>query len=130
MFMIVSSLVYSMMVFQAFLNAIFHLNWLQKPKVVPRLLMFAYIFAFIWYASSIILFSENAFFLNRFNKELLDFTSVLAIASSLIFATYYILMLRPIKVSEGDEISHYYFAFPIHLLLYIGLIISTSLFNY
>jgi hypothetical protein len=121
---------YSTVIFQAFLNAVFHINWITKTRSVPRLLSCAYIFAFIWYICSICYFIEKAHFLSFFNLEVLDYLSVLSIAGSLIFATYFILMIKPVQVPLSDDKEHYYFAFPIHLLMYIGLIISTSIFNF
>jgi hypothetical protein len=127
--MIVYFLLYGTIIFQALINVVFHINWISKTKRVPLLLSFAYIFAFIWYASSVSFYIERANFLTIVNPELLDYISVLALSASLIFATYFVLMIKPVRMENDKDKNHYYFAFPIHLLMYVGLIILTSIFN-
>jgi hypothetical protein len=128
--MIVYFLLYGTIIFQALINVVFHINWISKNRRVPILLIFAYIFAFIWYASSVGFFLQKANFLTTINPELLDYISLLSLSASLIFATYYILMLRPVKVENDNHKNHYYFAFPIHLIMYVALIVLTSIFNF
>jgi hypothetical protein len=128
--MIVYFLLYGTMIFQALINVVFHINWISKNKRVPILLIFAYIFAFIWYASSLGFFIQKANFINKINPELLDYISLLSLTASLIFATYFILMLKPVRMENDNNKNHYFFAFPIHLFMYVVLIVLTSIFNF
>lgn len=127
--MIVYLMLYSTMIFQALINIVFHINWISKTKTVQPLLSIAYIFAFIWYITSIAFFVEKSNFLTNINPELLAYISTLALSASLMFATYYILMIKPTKNVNDNNKNHYYFAFPIHLVMYVALIILTSIFN-
>jgi hypothetical protein len=121
---------YSTIFFQVLINTIFHVNWLKKTHRVPLLLAFAYIFAFMWYVCSVLYFVSRIHFLTLISSEVLDLVSSLSITASLVIATYYILTLKPIKLqSPIDESVHYSFALPIHLLLYVGLLTISIVFN-
>jgi hypothetical protein len=122
---------YSTLFFQALLNAIFHINWIKKTHRVPLLLSAAYTFGFIWYLTSIFYYVNRVHYLNLFRTEVLDIVSSLCITASLITATYFILMLKPIKSPEDEEGNvHYYFAFPVHLIMYVVILVITAIFNF
>ena len=128
--MIFYFLMYGTIIFQALINVVFHINWISKTRRVPLLLSIAYIFAFVWYVSSLGYFVVKGNFINIINYELFDFISLISISASLIFATYFVLMLKPVKIENDQNKNHFYFAFPIHLLMYVGLILFTSIMNF
>ena len=128
--MIFYFLMYGTIIFQALINVVFHINWISKTRRVPLLLSIAYIFAFVWYVSSLGYFVVKGNFINIINYELFDFISLISISASLIFATYFVLMLKPVKIENDHNKNHFYFAFPIHLLMYVGLILFTSIMNF
>jgi hypothetical protein len=64
------------------------------------------------------------------NTSLMDNLAILSISTSLIIATYYLLTLRPVSLNVEDNEKKTFFVFPIHLVMYIALILTSGIFNF
>jgi hypothetical protein len=121
---------YSSIAFQALINGFFHLNWIQRPMRVPKLLIGAYSFAFVWYITSTLYLFGKTHLNAHINTSLMDNLAILSISTSLIIATYYLLTLRPVSLNVEDNEKKTFFVFPIHLVMYIALILTSGIFNF
>lgn len=128
--MLGNSLLYFTIFLQVLLNTMFHLNWIKKTPRVPLLLTVSYLLAFIWSFVSVYSILKKLHNIPYIDFMMLDVISNFSLTASLIFATYYTLTLKPINIPRENNQPHYYFAFPIHLFMYAGLLFLTMIFNF
>ncbi len=128
--LIANYLFYSSLAFQAMINGFFHLNWIKRPLRVPKLLIGAYSFAFIWYITSTLYIFGKTKLNTDINVALVDNIALLSISTSLIIATYYLLTLKPVSLPMSKDENKVFFVFPIHLIMYIALIVFSGVFNF
>lgn len=116
---------------QGVLNGFFHLNWIKRPSRLPRILIGAYTFAFIWYITSTLYYLGKSNYSNRINVPLMDNFALFSLAISLIFATFYLLSISPIKFPDPMDTDKEtsIIVFPIHLVMYVSIIFLTGFLN-
>ncbi|MGL4759295.1 MAG: hypothetical protein ACRCXZ_08215 [Patescibacteria group bacterium] len=119
---------YSSLVIQGVINGFFHLNWIKRPTRLPKILIGAYTFAFLWYITSTLYYLGKMNFSININTALMDNFALLSVSTSLVLATYYLLTLKPVSIPVDNE-QKQFFVFPIHLIMYIALIVLTGFFN-
>lgn len=127
--MLANSFLYFTIFLQVIANTLFHFNWIRKNPKVPLLLTISYGLAFSWSFVCIYSILKKLHNLDYFDSSILDIISSFCLTASLIFATYYTLTLKPINIPKANNTPHYYFAFPIHLFMYAGLLLLTMVFN-
>jgi hypothetical protein len=126
--MILPLMFYLVLGAQGAISFIFHLNWLKKSFKIPKLLMIAYSFGFIWYALSTVEKLEKIKPSTNLNLTELNTIGSLTLVISLVCSTYFILTLRPVLIEKSED-KRYFYAFPVHLLGFTLLIFVTFLLD-